>query len=66
MDLDPAITHQAVRQGAPALIVGTSGVLSVEVRSTVAVTSPTPGPEEVIVKKAALVTVQKQMAALVR
>ena len=30
------------------------------------VAGPTPGPEEVIMKKAALVTVQKQMAALVR
>ena len=29
-------------------------------------TGPTPGPEEVIMKKAALVTMQKQMAALVR
>ena len=27
---------------------------------------PTPSPEEVIIKKAALVTMQKQMAALVR
>ena len=60
MDLDPAITHQAVRQ-APVLIVGTSGVLSVEMMSI-----PIPGPEEVIMKKAALVTVHKQMAALVR
>ena len=66
LDLDPAIAHQAVRQGAPAPIVGTSGVLSAEVRSMAAVTGPTPGPEEVIMKKAALVTVQKQMAALVR
>ena len=31
-----------------------------------AATGPIPGPEEVIMKKAALVTVQKQMAALVR
>ena len=66
LDLDPTIAHQAVRQGAPAPIVGTSGVLSAEVRSMAAVTGPTPGPEEVIVKKAALVTVQKQMAALVK
>ena len=65
MDLDPAITHWAVRQ-APVLIVGTSGVLSAEVMSTAAATGPIPGPEEVIMKKAALVTVQKQMAALVR
>ena len=50
----------------PAPIVGTSGVLSAEVRSMAVATGPTPGPEEVIVKKAALVTVQKQMAALVR
>ena len=35
-------------------------------RSTAAVTGPTPSPEEVIMKKTALVTVQKQMAALVR
>ena len=65
MDLDPAITCQAVRQ-APVLIVGTSGVFSTEVMSMAAATGPIPGPEEVIVKKAALVTVQKQMAALVR
>ena len=65
LDLDPAIAHWAVRQGAPAPIVGTSGVLSAEVRSMAAVTGPTPGPEEVIMKKAALVIVQKQMAALV-
>ena len=57
LDLDPAIAHQAVRQGAPAPIVGTSGVLSAEVRLTAAATGPTPGPEEVIMKKAALVTV---------
>ena len=31
-----------------------------------AATGPIPGPEEVIMKKAALVNVQKQMAALVR
>ena len=31
-----------------------------------AAVGPTPGPDEVIVKKAALVTMQKQMAALVR
>ena len=65
MDLDLAITHQAVRQ-APAPIVGTSEVLSAEVRSIAAATGLIPGPEEVIVKKAVLVTVQKQMAALVR
>ena len=40
--------------------------LSTEERSTAVVTGPTPGTEEVIMKKAALVTVQKQMAALVR
>ena len=45
---------------------GTSAVPSAEVRSVAAVAGPTPGPEEVIVKKAALVTVQKQMAVLVR
>ena len=66
LDLDPAITHWAVRQGAPAPIVGTSPVPSAEVRSAAAVAGPTPGPEEVIMKKAALVTMQKQMAALVR
>ena len=65
MDLDPAITHWAVRQ-APVLIVGASGVLSAEVMSMAAATGPIPGPEEVIMKKATLVTVQKQMAALVR
>ena len=65
MDLDPAITRWAVRQ-APVLIVGTSGVLSAEVMSMAAATGPVPGPKEVIVRKAALVTVQKQMAALVR
>ena len=65
MDLDLTITHQAVRQ-APVLIVGTSGVLLAEVISMAAATGPVPGPEEVIMKKAALVTVQKQMAALVR
>ena len=32
LDLDPAITHQAVRQGAPAPIVGTSAVPSAEVK----------------------------------
>ena len=66
LDLDPAIAHQAVRQGAPAPIVGTSAVPSAEVRSAATVVCPTPGPEEVIIKKAALVTMQKQMAALVR
>ena len=35
---------------------GTSGVLSAEVMSMAAATGPVPGPEEVIVKKAALVT----------
>ena len=65
MDLDPAITCQAVRQ-APVLIVGASGVLSAEMMSMAAATGPIPGPEEVIMKKAALVTVQKQMAALVQ
>ena len=65
MDLDLAIAHRAVRQ-APVLIVGTSGVLSTEVMSVAAATGLIPGPEEVIVMKAALVTVQKQMAALVR
>ena len=66
LDLDPAIACQAVRQGAPAPIVGTSAVPSAEVRSAAAVAGPTCGPEEVIMKKAALVTMQKQMAALVR
>ena len=65
MDLDLAIAHWAVRQ-APAPIVGTSGVPLAEAMSLAAATGPIPGPEEVIVKKAALVTVQKQMAALVR
>ena len=63
LDLDPAITHQAVRQGASAPIVGTSAVRSA---TAAAAAGLTPGPKEVIVKKAALVTVQKQMAALVR
>ena len=62
LDLDPAITHQAVRQGTPAPIVGTSAVPS----AAATVAGPTPGPDEVIVKKAALVTMQKQMSALVR
>ena len=62
LDLDPAITHWAVRQGAPAPIVGTSAVSS----AAATVAGPTPGPDEVIVKKAALVTMQKQMAALMR
>ena len=66
LDLDPAIAHQAVRQGAPAPIVGTSAVPSAEVRSAAAMAGPTPGPEEVIMKKAALVTMQRQIAALVR
>ena len=57
MDLDPAIAHRAVRQ-APVLIVETSGVLSTGVMSMAAATGPIPGPEEVIVKKAALVTVK--------
>ena len=65
MDLDLAIAHRTVRQ-APAPIVGTSEVLSAEVRSMAAATGLIPGPEEVIMKKAVLVTVQKQMAALVR
>ena len=66
LDLDPAIACWAVRQGAPAPIVGTSAAPSAEARSAATVAGQTPGPEEVIVKKAALVTVQKQMAALVR
>ena len=66
LDLDPAIAHWTVRQGAPAPIVGTSAVPSAEVRSAAAVAGLTPGPEEVIMKKAALVTMQKQMATLVR
>ena len=33
LDLDPAIAHWAVRQGASGPIVGTSGVPSAEVRS---------------------------------
>ena len=65
LDLDPAIAHWAVRQDASAPITGTSGVPSAEVRSMAAAVGPTPGPEEEIMKKAALVTVQKQMAALV-
>ena len=66
LDLDPAIAHWAVRQGASGPIAGTSRVPLAEVRSMAAAAGPTPGPEEVIMKKAALVTVQKQMAALVR
>ena len=65
LDLDPDIARRAVRQGAPAPIAGTSAVPSAEVRSAAAVAGPTPGPEEVIMKKAALVTMQKQMVALV-
>ena len=62
LDLDLAITHWAVRQGASAPIVGTSAVPSVAATAA----GPTLGPDEVIMKKAALVTMQKQMAALVR
>ena len=62
LDLDPAIAHQAVRQGAPAPVAGTSAVPL----AAATVAGPTPGPDEVIMKKAALVTMQKQMAALVR
>ena len=47
-------------------LLGTSAVPSAEVRSAAAVAGPSPGPEEVTMKKAALVTMQKQMAALVR
>ena len=50
----------------PAPIAGTSAVPSAEARSAATAAGPTPGPEEVIMKKAALVTMQKQMAALVR
>ena len=56
MDLDLAIACWAIRQ-APVLIMGMSGVLSAEVMSMAAETGPVPGPEEVIVKKAVLVTV---------
>ena len=66
LDLDPSIACQAVRQGAPAPIAGTSAAPSAAVGSAAAVVGPTPGLDEVIVKRAALVTMQKQMAALVR
>ena len=56
LDLDPAIAHWAVRQGAPTPIAGTSAVSSAKARSATAVAGPSPGPEEVIIKKAALVT----------
>ena len=62
LDLDPAIACRAVQQSAPAPIVGTSAVPSAAATAA----GPTLGPDEVIVKKAALVTMQKQMAALVR
>ena len=66
LDLDPSIACQAVRQSVPAPSAGTSAALSAAAGSAAAVVGPTPGLDEVIVKKAALVTVQKQMAALVR
>ena len=66
LDLDPSIAHQAVRQSVPAPSAGTSTAPSAAVGSTAAVVGPTPGLDEVIVKRAALVTMQKQLAALVR
>ena len=66
LDLDPSIAHQAVRQGASAPTAGTSAVPSAAAGSAATVAGPTSGPDKVIVKKAALVTMQKQMAPLVR
>ena len=66
LDLDPSIAHRAVRQGAPAPTAGTSAMPSAATGSKAAVAGPTPGPDEVIVKRVALVTMQRQMAALVR
>ena len=66
LDLDPLIAHQAVRQGAPAPTAGTSATPAAAAGSAAAMVVPTPGLDEVIVKKAALVAMQKQMAALVR
>ena len=66
LDLDPSIAHQAVRQGAPAPTAGTSSAPSAAAGSAAAVVGPTPGLDKVTVKKAAVVTMQKQMAALVR
>ena len=66
LDLGPSTACQAVRQGAPAPTAGTSATPSAAAGSAAAVAVPTPGPDKVIVKKAALVTMQKQMAALVR
>ena len=66
LDLDPSIACQAIRQDAPAPTERTSAVPSAAAGSAAAVAGPTPGPDEVIVKKAALVTMQEQMAALVR
>ena len=62
LDLDPSIVHQAVRWSVPVPSAGTSAAAG----SAAAVVGPTPGPDEVIVKRTALVTMQKQMAALVR
>ena len=45
---------------------GTSAVPSAATGSAAAVAGPTPGLDKVIVKKAALVTMQKPMAVLVR
>ena len=47
LDLDLAIAHRAVRWGVPAPIAGISAV-----PSAAAVAGPTPGPEEMIIKKA--------------
>ena len=47
----------------PTLTLGTSGVPSAAAGSAVAAVGCVPGPDEIVVKKAALVMMQKQMAA---
>ena len=51
LDLDPSIAHQAVRQGASIPTTGTSAVPSAAAGLTAAVVGPTPGSDELIVKK---------------
>ena len=60
LDLDPSIACQAVRQGASAPTAGTSAMPSAAAGSAAAMVGPTPGLGEVIVKKAALVTMQSR------
>ena len=56
LDLDPSIAHWAVRQSVPAPNAETSTAPSAAAGSAAAVAGPTPGLDEVIVKRAALVT----------